>query len=121
MPVVEIDLPGLHAGQQQALDECRRFNALCAGRRWGKNVWGISRLCEFALHGHPVALFSPTYRVLGDSFRELVKVLAPATIRKSEVEKRIELKGGGSVEAWSLDDENAGRSRRYRHVVIDEA
>jgi Terminase RNaseH-like domain len=121
MPSVTIDLPALHASQRKALDECRRFNALCAGRRWGKNVWGITRLAEFALKGYPVALFSPTYRVLGDSFRELVGVLAPVTLRKSEVEKRIELKGGGSVEAWSLDDENAGRSRRYKHVVIDEA
>src|ERR1700723_167544 len=121
MPTVEIDLPSLHATQRQVVAESKRFNALCCGRRWGKTLLATTRLAEVALQGFPVALFSPTYRVLGDTFRELVKVLAPVTVRKSEVEKRIEIKGGGSVEAWSLDDENSGRSRRYKHVVIDEA
>ena len=121
MPTVEVDLPALHATQRQVVDQAKRFNALCCGRRWGKTLLATTRLAQIALQGYPVGLFSPTYRVLGDTFRELVGVLAPVTLRKSEVEKRIELKGGGSVECWSLDDENAGRSRRYKHVVIDEA
>lgn len=33
----------------------------------------------------------------------------------------MELITGGSIDFWTLGDKNAGRSRKYSHVVIDEA
>jgi phage FluMu gp28-like protein len=73
------------------------------------------------LRGKPVAWFSPTYRLLSDAWRSLQSTLHAITVRKSESEHRLELRGGGVVEAWSLDNPDAGRGRAYAAVVIDEA
>jgi hypothetical protein len=97
-----------------------RFNVLCAGRRFGKNVVALHRLAPLALTGWPVGFFSPTYKLLAESWRDFKALLSPAIARCSETEKRIEFVGGGVLEFWSLhDDENAGRSRKYKRVVID--
>jgi phage FluMu gp28-like protein len=47
--------------------------------------------------------------------------LHAVTVRKNESEHRLELRGGGVVEAWSLDNADAGRGRAYAAIVIDEA
>jgi len=73
------------------------------------------------LKGKPTAWFSPTYRLLSDAWRSLQSTLQPVTTRKNESEHRLELRGGGVVEAWSLDNPDAGRGRAYAAVVIDEA
>jgi len=110
-----------HPLQRQVLAEAKRFNVLCAGRRWGKNQLGMGRLIETALKGSPAAWFAPNYRLLADVWRSLVAKLQPVTIDKSEQEKRVELQGGGVIEMWSLDSADAGRGRAYSRVVVDEA
>ena len=110
-----------HPAQLRLIQESQRFNVVCCGRRFGKTVLGMDRLIQTALQGKPVAWFSPTYRLLGDVWRELLCVLAPVILQKSEQEKRLELIGGGVIELWSLDSADAGRSRKYALVVIDEA
>ena len=47
-------------------------------------------------------------------------MLAPITARKSETERRIELITSGVVEMWSLDNQDAGRGRKYKRVACDE-
>jgi hypothetical protein len=117
-----IEIPACHPSQERFLSETKRFNCLVAGRRWGKNVVALHRLAPLALTSQPVGFFSPSYKLLAESWRDFKALLGPAITRCSETEKRIELIGGGVIEFWSLhDDENAGRSRKYRHVVIDEA
>jgi phage FluMu gp28-like protein len=74
-----------------------------------------------ALKGKPVAWFSPTYRQLSDAWRSLTSTLHPITARKNESEHRLELRGGGVIEAWSLDNADSGRGRAYACVIIDEA
>jgi hypothetical protein len=74
-----------------------------------------------ALHGHPVGWFAPEYRYLSEAWRELVKLLAPYSVRTNATEHRIELVTGGVIEMWSLDGGNAGRSRKYARVIVDEA
>jgi hypothetical protein len=41
--------------------------------------------------------------------------------RTNQQDRRIELITGGLVEFWSLTDPDAGRSRRYMRIAIDEA
>lgn len=118
---VRIHLPRPHAGQELVLLEARRFNVVDCGRRWGKSTLGIDRLVEVALRGQPTAWFSPSYKLLLEIWRELTRVLGPVATRISSSEHRLELRGGGIVEAWSLVNPDAGRSRRYARVVIDEA
>lgn len=43
------------------------------------------------------------------------------TLNKSEVEKRLELYGGGVIDFWSLDSPDSIRGRKYKRVVVDEA
>ena len=72
--------------------------------------------------GHPVGWFAPSYKYLYEVWDWFLKVLEPAIRSKNKSEWRIELLTGGLVEFWSLkDNPDAGRSRKYRHVVIDEA
>jgi hypothetical protein len=119
---IDIEIPACHPSQERFLGEAKRFNVLVAGRRFGKNVVALHRLAPLALTGWPVGFFSPSYKLLAESWRDFKTMLEPAIVRCSEQEKRIELRGGGVIEFWSLhDDDNAGRSRKYKRVVVDEA
>jgi len=78
-------------------------------------------MADRALQGQTWGWFAPTYKILGEAWRESRGILAPVAKRTSEVDKRIELITGGVLEFWSLDNPDAGRSRRYHGVVVDEA
>lgn len=101
--------------------EAKRFNALVCGRRWGKTTFGIDTIVHPALRGFPAAWFGPTYKNIADTWRQLVQVLKPVTVRKLETEHRLELVTGGTVEMWSLDKDDVARGRKYHTVVVDEA
>jgi hypothetical protein len=118
---IELKLKEPHAAQMKVIEESRRFNVVCCGRRWGKTQLGMDRLIETSLGGQPVAWFSPSYRIMGEVWRELQSVLGQVIRQKNEQEKRLELIGGGVIELWSLDSPDAGRSRKYALVVVDEA
>jgi hypothetical protein len=102
------------------IQEAKRFNVVCAGRRFGKSLLGQDRLIRPALAGKPTAWFAPTYRLLSDAWRSLQRALYPVTVAKSEQEHRLELRGGGVIEMWSLDSPDSGRGRAYAAVVLDE-
>lgn len=115
-----ITLNAPHAGQQQVLDEAKRFNVLCCGRRWGKSALAVNLLSEVALEGHPVGYFTPTYKLLDGTYSECLAALEPLIKRKNE-HQFIELVTGGRIEFWTLENELAGRSRKYKRAIIDEA
>jgi hypothetical protein len=116
-----IELPVLHAAQQQILDEHRRFNVVALGRRAGKSKLAQDLLVNTALEQRPGGYFAPTYKLLEQFWRELKVVLIEAIRDKSEQEHRLELYGGGSIECWSTDTGDPARGRRYAIAVVDEA
>lgn len=116
-----LELPPLHIAQQRVVDESARFNTLICGRRWGKTTLGIELAVAEARRGFPVAWFSPIYKMLAEVWREMRRALLPLTVRVSAQEHRIELRGGGVVDMWSLDTPDAARGRKYKRAVIDEA
>lgn len=119
---IRVQLRRPHLEQRRIIGEAARFNVLCCGRRWGKNILAIDRVAPIALEGYPTGWFAPTYKILNESWRDLKKALGPAAVRVSDSEHRIELLTGGSLECWSLKDaEDPARGRKYRRVVIDEA
>ena len=73
------------------------------------------------LAGQPVGYFVPTYKLLLEYWRGVCAVLAPVAKRIAQAERRIELVTGGILECWTLEDTNAGRSRKYKRAIIDEA
>lgn len=48
-------------------------------------------------------------------------MLQPAVSQSSKVEGVIRLTTGGRIDLWTLNNPRAGRSRRYRLVIFDEA
>jgi hypothetical protein len=118
-----IELPAPHEAQRKVLAGARRFTVLACGRRWGKSSLGRDRLIRPALEGFPVGWFSPTYKMLLESWRALQEVLAPVVTEKNNAEFRLALRGGGSLVMFSLDSDvgETVRGRAFKSVVIDEA
>ena len=67
-----------------------------------------------------VGWFSPTYKLNLPTYRRVLNVLRPIVQSASKIDQVIELKTGGAVEFWTLQDEDAGRSRFYDLVILDE-
>lgn len=121
MPTLTLTLPRPHVSQRRILSETRRFNVVNCGRRFGKTTLGVNRLLGPALDGYPVGWFAPKYKMLLEAWRDFRRVLRPVTSSANFTEKRIELITGGVVDFWTLEDPDAGRSRKYKRVAIDEA
>lgn len=114
-------LPRPHPGQKTVLRSKARFRVHACGRRWGKTAVGEQRLIGPALDGHPVGWFAPSYKILSEAWRDFRRVLQPVISGANENARRLELITGGVIEFWSLEDPDAGRSRKYKRVAIDEA
>ena len=120
MQTKKITLPKPHEAQRKVLSEADRFNVLTCGRRWGKSVIATNLLCETAIGGFPAGYFTPTYKLLDGTYNECLAALEPIIARKNE-HQFIELITGGRIEFWSMENELAGRSRKYKRTVVDEA
>lgn len=116
---VEIELPTLHIGQEQAYDSLTRFTAIRCGRRWGKTTFGEVIAADDAMRGWPVGWFAPEYTFAAEAYANLERYLFPLKTGGRQG-KKLELAGGGSIEFWTLDNENAGRSRKYKRAIMDE-
>ena len=109
-----------HQSQSKILNEAKRFNVLSCGRRFGKSALAVNLLCETAISGKPAGYFAPTYKLLDGTFNECLLALESIIARKND-HQFIELITGGRIEFWSLENELAGRSRKYKRIIIDEA
>lgn len=139
---VTIKLPTLHPGQvrafwaaqpsarQLALDPAfagnagGRYKAIRCGRRWGKTDLLKTWIGDGAIKGWPTAIFAPDYKRMSEVYKELEVMLAPVIPRTGGANKTdgvIRLVTGGRIDFWTLGDEAAGRSRKYKRVGIDES
>lgn len=121
MPTIDLVIPRPHKAQQNIIANSTRFNVLSCGRRFGKDILMINRLVTPETLPHPQAWFQPTYKSLLEVWREVVSILHPIIKRKSVQERRLEFITGGVLDFWSLDDVDAGRGRKYKRVIINEA
>lgn len=117
---IEVTLPKPHKAQLEIISQAKRFNVLDCGRRFGKSKLAANILSENALEGDPGAYFAPTYKLLEGTFKDILTALNGLISRKHD-NQRIELITGGSIEFWSLENPLAGRSRKYKVAIIDEA
>lgn len=90
-------------------------------RRFGKTTLLCDLLIPPALDGLPVGWFAPNYKLLLEAWRVLLSALAPVIRRANANDHRMELLTGGMLDFWTLEDRDAGRSRKYKRVIIDEA
>lgn len=115
----------MHPAQRQVDAATERFLVLCNGRRWGKTLssleWLLFGKGGSAIEGKPVAFFAPTYQLMLEVWKDAERTLRPVTLKANKTENRIELINGGIVDFWTLQDDGAGRGRKYTRIVIDEA
>jgi phage terminase large subunit-like protein len=116
-----INLPHFHAGQQEAFDASTRFFALRCGRRYGKTAMMEIMACSDVALGKTVGWFAPDYKIQSEAFREITDYLAPMITQSSKIDGIIQTATGGRIDFWTLENERAGRSRKYHSVFIDEA
>lgn len=121
MSTLTLRLPRPHSNQQRILREARRYNVLACGRRFGKSHILINRQADTILKGGNFGYFAPNYKLLGDYWRDTITLLGPIIASSNKTDHRIEYITGGSAEMWTLEDEDAGRSRKYHRVAVDEA
>ena len=116
-----IELPPLHQGQQEAFDASTRFFAIRCGRRWGKTAMMQNIACAGAAQGEKIGWFAPDYKIQSEAFREIADLLAPMIKSSSKIDGIIQTYTGGRIDFWTLENERAGRSRKYHKAFIDEA
>ena len=121
MPTIQIELPELHPGQLDIINNAKRFNVGRCGRRFGKTFLAAELLIDPALDGYPTGYFTPIYKTLLEIWEQVVKTLDPIIKRKNTVDRRIELITGGVIEFWSLKHGDAPRGRKYKRIIVDEA
>jgi len=106
--IIEATPPDLHSGQLEvikALDEHRFIIAVC-GRRWGKTTLSLVAAIDQALKGLKVWIIFPVYPQALESWlnlKSLVRQLPEEYAETREVEKRIVLKNGGSIQIKSAN------------------
>jgi hypothetical protein len=116
-----INLPPFHKGQQDAFDAATRFFAVRCGRRWGKTAMMQNIACAAAALGEKIGWFAPDYKIQSEAFREITDYLAPMIKSSSKIDGIIQTYTGGRIDFWTLENERAGRSRKYHKAFIDEA
>lgn len=115
----EILLPYPHRGQQIVRSEAKRFNWLCAGRRWRKTTMAMSIAVEAALSGQRIVWGAPVYDQVYTGWLEAKR--AADGIAHFEVSRMTaHFPRGGRIVYRSLDDPDNARSQTADGIVIDE-
>jgi hypothetical protein len=119
--VIEVKLPLLHPDQVNAFWRPGRLRALRAGRRWGKTTFDTALAADFVAKGANVGWFAPNYKYLMESFRDLDEILSPILIESNKQGPLMQTRTDGRVDFWSMEDDRAGRGRKYHLIIVDEA
>ena len=119
-PERHIEFPKFHSAQKAIYRNLAPRSVLRCGRRFGKTTLLETVAGNNGRKGQYVGWFSPNYKLLSPSYKRILRMMAPITQHASKTEAMIELKTGGHIEFWTLNDEDAGRSRSYDLVIIDE-
>ena len=113
----------LHAGQIKAFKALQghRFMAVRCGRRFGKTDFAKIWISDGLARGYECAWFTPQHNTWSEVYSALTDTFRPVLAQKSRSPGVIRLHNGGRLDFWALGNVIAGRGRRYRRVVIDEA
>lgn len=119
--MISLNLPKLHKNQRFINDNLNRFNTICCGRRFGKNILLEHIIIDDILKGRKVAHMEPTYKMLSDVWRDIKRLLGPIITKSDGTEMRMEFLTGATLDFWSLENYDSIRGRKYHLVVINEA
>ncbi|PIJ48838.1 hypothetical protein BL250_02235 [Erwinia sp. OLTSP20] len=116
-----IEFLPFHSRQKSIYRTPAKRKVIRAGRRFGKTTMLEQCAGNWSAHRMRVGWFAPSYKILLPSYKTIRNLLKPVTVSASKTDMIIELIGGGQVEFWTLDNPDAGRSRKYHKIIIDEA
>jgi len=121
--VPQLSLGPFHAGQVAAFWALKphRFKALRCGRRFGKTDFAKSWISHGLVQGEECAWLAPQHMTWSEVFTDLTATLQPILDTSSKNAAVMRMRTGGRLDFWSLENGIAGRGRRYRRIVIDEA
>jgi hypothetical protein len=85
------------------------------------SLMALQLALDTILKGRPVGWFAPIYKILNPSWELAKKQFEPLISHISEKNMSIDFRTGSKMEFWSEEDKDAGRSRRYALVIVDEA
>ncbi len=119
----QLSLGTLHFGQAAAYWALKssRFKALRCGRRFGKTDFAKIWVSQALAQGWECAWFAPQHMTWAEVYSELAEILRPILDTSSKGSAVMRMKTGGRLDFWTMENVIAGRGRRYRQVVIDEA
>lgn len=119
---IQVALDVLHPGQREIADDSTRHRVIAPGRQWGKTTFLQRTACEAILYGRHVGWYAPEYKRLDEPFRRILKTIpAEIIVARDMNAKRLELKGGGILKGWTLEDLDAGRGSTDHIALVDEA
>ena len=121
MTTAEIHFPKFHAAQKDIYRTRTGRDVWRCGRRFGKTTAIEVLAADEAIKGLKIGIFMPNYKLLAPSYKRILSMIRPLVAHSNKVDAMIELRTGGEIEFWTLNDEDAGRSRSYDGVIIDEA
>ena len=116
----QLEIPTLHSGQIDIYKDPNRFKAVCCGRRWGKTELGKAIAMSGAAKGQSIGWLAPDYKIMSEAYNQILDALEPIKKSASKNDGVISTTTGGRIDFWSLENERAGRSRKYHHVILDE-
>jgi hypothetical protein len=118
-----ISLGRMHPGQIRAYWALQphRYKILRCGWRFGKTEFAKIWIGQGLLQGWECAWLAPQHKIWSEAYMEIKATLRPLWESGSMGSSVIRLKNRGRLDFWTLGNQIAGRSRRYRRVVIDEA
>ena len=120
---IEATPPDLHSGQLEVIKELNdsRFIIAVCGRRWGKTTLSLVASVDQALKGLKVWVIFPVYPQALESWlnlKSLVMQLPENYAEVREVEKRIVLKNGGSIQIKSANKPESLRGAGGISLII---
>jgi hypothetical protein len=120
---IRLSLQQMHVGQLAAHWALmpHRFKALRCGRRFGKTEYAKAWIAQALIQGWECAWLAPQHKTWSEIYTELAELLRPILTQGSKGSGVLRLTTRGRLDFWTLENGIAGRGRRYRRVVIDEA
>lgn len=129
MQTITLRLPRPTPAQKTILESFARYKVLNCGRRFGKTELFVNIACNGhspksggALQGLPIAYVSLTYKNVKEFWGRLKAVIPDSLVSaKNEVDMKLSLVTGGSVECWTFEKFSTARGRAYAGIILDEA
>jgi predicted phage terminase large subunit-like protein len=111
----------LHDGQRRVIDERKRFNVICCGRRWGKSRLAFALALETIAQRMPVVYMTPTAVDYEKRWSEATEFYRPI-LKDAKISEGVLLFTNGARMDWfGLHRFDGIRGNRYARAIIDEA